>query len=78
MNPDSQPEEGIPPSLNELISLHDAANISGLSQSHLALLIRRGELWGKKIGRNWVTTERAVKEYLAQGFRPGPKPKKGL
>ena len=62
------------PRLDELISLREAANMSGLSLGHLGLLIRKGELWGKKIGRNWVTTEQAVREYLAREHRPGPKP----
>lgn len=64
------------PRLDELIPLRMAAEISGLSQGHLAHLIRKDELWGKKIGRNWVTTERAVREYLARDLRPGPNPKK--
>ncbi len=63
------------PSLNELIPLSKAAEISGLSQSHLSLLIRNGEMWGTKIGRNWVTTEKAVLEYTARDRRPGPKSK---
>jgi excisionase family DNA binding protein len=61
------------PSLEELITLREAAEISGLSHSHLRLLIRRGEIWGKKIGRDWFTTAQAVKEYLARDRRPGPK-----
>ena len=61
------------PQLNDLISLREAADLSGLTQPHLALLIRRRELWGKKIGRNWVTTAQAVNEYLAQKNKPGPK-----
>jgi excisionase family DNA binding protein len=65
------------PKLDELISLQEAAMLSGLSQPHLSLLIRQGKLWGKKIGRNWVTTEQAVKEYLAHDRKPGPKSKKG-
>ena len=65
------------PRLGELISLREAAKLSGLSQGHLPLLIRDGELWGTKIGRNWVTTEKAVRDYLARGRRPGPKQKKG-
>jgi hypothetical protein len=69
--------EKIQPELNELISLQDAAKFSGLSQPHLALMIRRGMLWGKKIGRNWITTETAIKDYLAHNRKPGPKsPKK--
>jgi hypothetical protein len=65
--------EASQPELDELVSLREAAEISGLSQGHLALLIRKGKLWGKKIGRNWVTTLEAVKEYLARERRPGPK-----
>jgi hypothetical protein len=51
------------PSLDQLISLREAAKISGLSAGHLSLLVRRGEVWGVKLSRNWVTT--------AQGL-PGP------
>jgi hypothetical protein len=64
------------PRLDELISLKEAAGMSGLSQGHLSQLIRTGVLWGKKIGRNWVTTKQAIQNYLATQPRPGPKPKK--
>jgi len=64
------------PKLDELIPLSKAAEISGLSPNHLRLLVGRGELWGEKIGRNWVTTEEAVREYVARDRRPGPKPTK--
>jgi hypothetical protein len=63
------------PRLDELIPLARAAKTSGLSPSHLRLLVNQGEIWGQKIGRNWVTTEKAVREYLARDRRPGPKPK---
>ena len=66
------------PSLGDLISLKEASEISGLSQSHLSLLIRQGKLWGQKIGRNWVTTEQAVRDYLTLDRKPGPKPKRKL
>ena len=74
--PDQTPEKDSQPKLNELIPLTKAAEISGLSQSHLSLIIRKGEMWGIKIGRNWVTTEKAVREYTARDRRPGPKSKK--
>ena len=62
--------------LNDLITLLAAAEISGLSQSHLSLLIRNGDLWGTKIGgRNWFTTQKAIREYLDRHPKPGPKPK---
>ncbi|MCK4898828.1 MAG: helix-turn-helix domain-containing protein [Anaerolineales bacterium] len=74
--PDQPTESDSQPSLDELIPLSKAAELSGLSQGHLSLLIRNGEMWGIKIGRNWVTTDKAVREYLARNRRPGPKPKK--
>ena len=63
------------PLLDELIPLTKAAELSGLSPSHLRLLVSSGEIWGKKLGRNWFTTAQAVREYLARDRRPGPKPK---
>ena len=64
------------PSLDDLISLSEAAKISGLSHSHLRLLARNGHIWAKWLGRGWFTTEQAVNEYLSQEHKPGPKPKK--
>ena len=51
------------PTVEDLISLQDAAQSSGLSQGHRAHLIRSGDLWGIKIGRNWVTTKQAIQDY---------------
>jgi len=66
--------EDYQPHLNDLISLREAAEISGLTQPHLALLIRRQELWGTKLGgRNWFTSKSALEKYLARDRRPGPK-----
>jgi len=61
------------PKPEELISLQKAAKLSGLSTSHLRRLVSREEIWGMKVGRNWVTTEQAVREYLARDRRTGPK-----
>ena len=66
-----------PPDLQDLISLSQAATIGGLSPNHLRLLVRTGEVWGIKVGRNWLTTEMAVKHYLASDRKPGPKAKHG-
>ncbi len=74
--PSSHNDRGLDQSeLKNLISIQEAAKKSGLSQSHLRLLVREGEIWGMKIGRNWVTTEQAVREYQAREHRPGRKPK---
>jgi predicted lipoprotein len=63
------------PNLSDLISLQEASEISNLSPDHLRRLVERGDLWGKKIGRNWVTTKQAVLDYLATDRRRGRKPK---
>ena len=48
------------------ITLKDAAKISGYSPDYLGQLIRKGKLAGKQVYLNvaWVTTEKALKEYL--------------
>ena len=72
----SENREYEPSSLESLIPLKQAAELSGLTMGRLRQLLRAGELWGFKPGRNWYTTEQAVKEYLARNIKPGPKPKK--
>ena len=62
------------PSLDELISLSKAAELSGLSAGHLCLWLNQGKMWGRKFGRNYVTTARAAEEYLTLDRRPGPMP----
>ena len=62
--------------IEDLILLREAALISGLSPNHLRLLVRRGDIWGMKLGRDWFTTEKAVMKYTSQEHRTGPKPKK--
>ena len=63
------------PKLEDLISLEKAAKLTGLTSGHLRLLIRQGLIWGTKIGRNWVTTEQAVRDYQASA-KPRGRPKK--
>jgi len=47
-----------------LISLKEAAARYDISQSHLQLLARTGRLAAKKMGRDWFTTDEAVRAYL--------------
>ena len=63
------------PNLGELITLSEAAELSGFTTRHLRHLAVNGEIWAKKLGRNWFTTAQAVREYLALERKPGPKPK---
>ncbi len=52
------------PNLKKVISLHQAAQISGYHQDYLSSLIRKKEIKGDKMGRNWVTTEEEIKSYI--------------
>ena len=71
----SSEEERSPlPPLDLLLTLADAAERSGLSASHLRLLVRTEQVWGIKLGRHWFTTADAVNQYLSEGHKPGPKP----
>jgi uncharacterized protein YuzE len=47
-----------------LLPLSEAAEIAGLSPTTLKLQIHNGKLQAKKVGRNWVTTEAWLREYL--------------
>jgi len=49
------------------ISLKKAAKISGYTPDYLGYLIREKNLGGRKIGRNWFTTEESLKTYLSSG-----------
>lgn len=52
----------------ELISLREAAKISGYSSDYIGQLIRSGKLEGKQVFSNvaWMTTEAAVLSYLSK------------
>lgn len=63
------------PRLSELISLIEASERTGMTRQHLGLLLRNEKLWGAKLGRDWYTTQEALDDYLAQGNRPGVKPR---
>lgn len=51
-------------SLKKVISLNQAAQISGYTQDYLGYLMRQGEIKGLKKGRVWFTTEEDIKDYL--------------
>jgi len=71
---DNQPEST--PDLRDLITLKQAAELSGLSYSHLRLLARQEKIRAIRLGHEWFTTAKDIDEYLAQGPRPGPKRRK--
>ncbi|MDP7141667.1 MAG: Fic family protein [Candidatus Woesearchaeota archaeon] len=49
---------------DEFISLAEASRLCSYSQEYLSLLARKGKLESIKKGRNWVTTRKAVREYV--------------
>lgn len=51
-------------SLKKVISLNQAAQLSGYTQDYLGYLVRKGEIRGMKKGRAWFTTEEEVNNYL--------------
>jgi excisionase family DNA binding protein len=57
----------------EYITVAEASKISGLSTGHLARLLRRGELRGRKPARDWLVSRAAVMAYLQEDRKPGPK-----
>lgn len=60
--------------LDAFITLKEAADVSGLSYSHLRYLARNGAIPARKLGHNWFTTTSAINAYLARDRRPGPRP----
>lgn len=77
MSDENDNEEIGQPGPDDLISLTVASRLCGLSSDHLRRLAGRGDLRAKKIGRDWLTTMRAVEEYISRDRRPGPKKHKG-
>ena len=73
----TQPKE-YQPSIDELITLRQASEFSGLTTSHLRRLLGNQKIWGKKIDSIWLTTKYAIKTYLDSNPRPGPKSKSHL
>ena len=57
------------------ITVPELAQCLGCSIPHAQSLIRTGRIPGRKGPRGWVTTQKAVDEYIAQR-RNGPLPRK--
>ena len=62
----------------ELIPLSEAAHIAGMTPDHLRFLARKGSLKAKKVGRDWLTTEQAVIEYLRDSHKRSRDPRKRM
>jgi hypothetical protein len=54
-----------PDPLDEVLSLAEAAQLSGLAAHTLTQQAERGKLRARKLGHAWITTRHWLKEYLA-------------
>ncbi len=55
--------------LDEVISLADAALLSGLAAHTLTLQAEKGKLRARKLGHTWITTRHWLEVYLATHSR---------
>jgi hypothetical protein len=60
----------------EEISTVAAAEKYNLTPSYIARLARSCTVQARKFGRDWIIDEVALRDYLAQPRKPGPKPQK--
>lgn len=57
----------------EYITTSQAAERSGLTNQHLARLLRTGKLEGFQLSREWVIYTDSLERFLASPRKPGPK-----
>lgn len=57
------------------ITARQAADVIGVSEQRVRTLLRCGAIEGRQMGKQWITTETAVKAYLCRGPTPPPKDK---
>jgi excisionase family DNA binding protein len=60
----------------EEISTVEAAEKYHLTPSYIARLARTHVIQARKFRRDWIINEEALREYLAQPRKPGPKSQK--
>lgn len=51
---------------SKILSLAQASKQTGYHQDYLGYLCRTGKLEGQKVGRNWITTDKAVKTLMGE------------
>jgi excisionase family DNA binding protein len=56
-------------SKQDFITVRDAANMSGYSENHVRLLMRKGEVQAEKFGFTWMINREDFKRYMASHHR---------
>ncbi|MBI2356381.1 MAG: helix-turn-helix domain-containing protein [Candidatus Doudnabacteria bacterium] len=54
----------LPGTTIEVLTLKEAAKVSPYSPDYLNLLVRKGKIRGRKIGRDWLVTKQELYVYL--------------
>lgn len=57
----------------EYITTPQAATLSGLSKNYLATLLRKGQLDGFQLARDWFVYTDSLENFLATPRKSGPK-----
>jgi hypothetical protein len=51
--------------LDDILSVHEAADIAGKDAEAIRKALQRGSLRGRQLGRQWVTTRAELTRWLA-------------
>lgn len=73
MSGEAEKENPLEELKGSVISVAEAVAITKMTPSYIRRLIRTKKIAGVKFGRDWFTTEEAIREYLRKERRPGPK-----
>jgi excisionase family DNA binding protein len=60
------------PQTAEILDVHMTAELLTVSPDTVYNLFKTGELPGRKVGRKWLTTRRAILRWMESPFAPGP------
>jgi excisionase family DNA binding protein len=50
----------------DFLNCQEAAQRLGCTRQHVSRLVRRGQLIGQKIGRDWIISRDSIKRYAAR------------
>lgn len=57
----------------KMLTTKEAAELTGYTTDHIALLLRRGDLSGERKGRDWFVAAAALLKYVEEEPTPGPR-----
>jgi excisionase family DNA binding protein len=61
---------------SEMITVSEAAELSGYTPQHVRLLIRQKLINARRAGGIWLIEASSLREYIDNAPKPGPKPDK--